>query len=309
MNITKLSNNELLDLIKNKSQEEKHLTLEVIQLIREVEMRRLFLELGYGSLFDYVTKELGYEETSAVRRISAARLIKVIPELEQKVAEGRLSLSSLNQAQSFFRREEKLQSKKLSVESKKEVLELLENKSTREVQKILIQLSPNQITLKESRRVISEELIEVKVIISDKLKNKLDKLKNLLSHTNPSMTQAELLEKLADIALLKLDPETKSKKQNLKTLPAAPQVQKKISKSNLTGRYIPSTIKQEVYIRDKGCCTYTDQQTERRCTSRHLLQYDHIKPMALNGETSIANLRLLCFQHHRLITEKTFKKD
>jgi hypothetical protein len=58
---------------------------------------------------------------------------------------------------SFFRKEEKLTSQRLTLESKKEVLSMLENKSRREAQKTLIELSPNQVELKESEKVISKE--------------------------------------------------------------------------------------------------------------------------------------------------------
>lgn len=72
-------------------------------------------------------------------------------------------------------------------------------------------------------------------------------------------------------------------------------------------RYIPASVKNEVYMRDKGCCTFMNLKTQRRCTSNHLLQYDHILPFSCNGEASVQNLRLLCFQHHKLVTSKMFK--
>ena len=39
--------------------------------------------------------------------------------------------------------------------------------------------------------------------------------------------------------------------------------------------------------------------TGRRCTSRHLLQIDHIRPWARGGGCEPANLRLLCHAHHQ----------
>jgi hypothetical protein len=201
-----VSNKALLDLAKAKSRQERALSLEVITLLREIDARRLYLGLGFGSLFDYVTKELGYEESAANRRIAACRLIREVPEVEEKIKAGKLSLSNIVQAQVFFRKEAKLQNKKPDRDEKKEVLTLLENKSAREAQKILLERSPEQARLKEYQRQVTPEHTEVKFVMSEDLRRKLEKLKLLLSHKNPTMNFAELIDELAKIALKKLDP-------------------------------------------------------------------------------------------------------
>ena len=70
-------------------------------------------------------------------------------------------------------------------------------------------------------------------------------------------------------------------------------------KSRASGRAIPAAVKREVWQRDRGRCRYVDPHTERRCTSRHLLQIDHVLPYALGGGSDPGNLRLLCHAHHR----------
>ena len=153
MEFKNLSNRELLTLAKEKSKDDRAATLVVINIIREVENRRLHLELGYGSLFEYVTKELGFDESAANRRITAARLTRQIPAIEDKLAEGKLTLSNLVQAQVFFNREAKLKNQKVTLEEKREILGLIENKSKREAEKVLLAKSPEQATLKVSRRL------------------------------------------------------------------------------------------------------------------------------------------------------------
>ena len=64
-------------------------------------------------------------------------------------------------------------------------------------------------------------------------------------------------------------------------------------------RAIPAATKRQVWLRDGGRCRYVDPHTARRCTSRHLLQIDHIVPYALGGGAVPGNLRLLCHAHHR----------
>ena len=65
-------------------------------------------------------------------------------------------------------------------------------------------------------------------------------------------------------------------------------------------RAIPASVRRLVWERDQGCCYYRDPVTGRRCNSSHLLQIDHVLPVAQGGGTDPANLRLACFAHHRL---------
>src|SRR5688572_13155379 len=105
MNLQTLSDRSLLDNLHSLVNREREVTLEVLHHLREVERRALYGELGFSSLFEYAVSELKYSESAAQRRISSMRLLKEIPELGKKIETGALSLSSLSQAQSFFRQE------------------------------------------------------------------------------------------------------------------------------------------------------------------------------------------------------------
>ena len=67
----------------------------------------------------------------------------------------------------------------------------------------------------------------------------------------------------------------------------------------MISRYIHSYLRKYIWKRDEGQCTYVHHETKRRCTSRHLLQIDHIQPFALGGKTEKENLRLLCAGHNQ----------
>jgi len=101
--------------------QEKKATLEVLRYLRKVESEKVYLKLGYSSLFDFCTSYLKYSEGAAQRRIQATRLLndlgksdsKRVKAVEEKIQDGRLNLSQLSAAQRVFqyrRYEEKSQS-------------------------------------------------------------------------------------------------------------------------------------------------------------------------------------------------------
>src|SRR5690348_7620006 len=124
MNLKMLSDEVLLKTIRNLAGREREIGLQILHHLREVERRQLFAELGYPSLFEYCVKELGYSNAAAHRRVSSMRLMRELPELEEKVTEGSLNLSLLSKAHSFFKQEDVK-----SVEAKREVMESLVGKS------------------------------------------------------------------------------------------------------------------------------------------------------------------------------------
>ena len=65
-------------------------------------------------------------------------------------------------------------------------------------------------------------------------------------------------------------------------------------------RHIPAAVRRHIWLRDGGHCCYRDPLSGRRCTSSHLLQIDHLLPVAEGGGPEPSNLELLCFAHHRM---------
>ena len=291
MNYKHLSDIELEKTLKDSVQEENKLKIQILHLLAEVERRRLYSK-QHPSLFEYCVKVLKYSSAAAQRRIDSMRAMKLIPELEEKIISGELNLSSISQAQSFFRRESK-QGKAYSIEQKKEVLEKLENKSSRECIQELITISPQSVP-QEKRRELTPEKTELKVVLNKDLIEKLDKIKALMSHKNPNMTDQELIEVMAEALLQRIDPEEKAKRiearkkqaNDAQILPAS-EVKSK------NPRYIPAAMKMDVYMKYKGKCSHVN------CNSRKFLEYDHIQPLALGGKTTLNNLRLLCRAHNQ----------
>ena len=71
------------------------------------------------------------------------------------------------------------------------------------------------------------------------------------------------------------------------------------SRARRARRHIPAAVRRAVWRRDGGACCYHDPLTGVTCGSTHLVQIDHIVPVAQGGSDDIANLRLRCAVHNR----------
>lgn len=292
MNLKNLSDGSLLESAKRLVQEEREVLTKILHHLREIERRRLFCDLKYKSLHEYAVAELKYSDAQAGRRIAAMRLLKEVPEIEERITDGSLSLSNLAMAQTLFLKEKKA-GRPASVESKREVLFQLENQTTRAAEKIVAQINPEMAY----RNNINFDSIK-----DDSLREKLLTIKGRMAHTHPHMTLEELLHVLADNELEKLNRSVGVRRpakalarkghkgsacrasveagaetapsNDILNQPSAPKVKTK------------AQMIREVRQRDQHKCT--------SCGSTHALQIDHKMPKAVGGLDTAENLRLLC---------------
>ena len=194
-----------LQLIKDSDlavDRERESTTKVLHHFREIDRRRLFSDLKYGSLFEMAMKRYKYTEDQANFRIAAMRLLKELPEIENKIADGSLSLTHLNMVRSHFRKEKKLTSKEVPRIEKLELLKKLEKTSMRESKQVLIAASSAPIQLpKDELRVISENKISIKFVADKIIEGQISQLKGLLAHAHPDLTLGELFKKLCELGL------------------------------------------------------------------------------------------------------------
>src|ERR1044072_9978170 len=140
-----------LDLkLKTQVLNERKITHEILLTLQELDLTQSYRELGYSSLYEYLTKRHGYSEGAANRRIQASRLIRSCPEIVGKIQEGKINLSQLSLVQSAFRQTEKKSSLKISKEKKTETLNSLVGLNHFETQKVLIRSEERRVG-KESR--------------------------------------------------------------------------------------------------------------------------------------------------------------
>ena len=315
-----MGDSELLLRTKDAVKEERKLMLEVLHLLREVDRRRLYAMLGFSSLYEYAIKELAYSGGAAHRRIEAMRLLREVPEVESKLADGALNLSTLSTVQSFLKEEKKQNHKTYTQQEKHDLLEKLEGKSTREAEKLLATVSPQAMIGKlERERAVSATQTEIKIVLDDELKKMLERARDLIAcPQNPNPTYAVIFEKLAKFYLDKKDPLRKlpssesatSEIDEAEAMAPAPGPQSIKTETtppkNPHSRYIKTNYKHQLFQRANGQCEYVDQNTGRRCQATRGLQVDHIKPHACNGSNELSNLSLACPMHNQLRAIKYF---
>lgn len=290
MNLKLKSNKVLVVEIKEKVANERELLIEILHYLLEIEERKIYLEMGYSSLFAFVTEELGYSEASAQRRIQAMRLIKDVPQVEEKLESGKLSLSVAAQIQGFIRKEEIPQSDKL------ELIEQLEGTSSRECEKKLIAIAPETSLPKEKTRIITEDKTMIQFIADKEMMKDIERLKFLLSHQNYQGRYDQLFKQTLKMALNQIDPERREARRKRKS--------RSTPTSEVRSRHIPQNIRDQVWVRDHGRCQYKNPTTGKICNSQYTLQIDHIHLYSLGGGHEPENLQLLCGAHNRYRIKK-----
>jgi hypothetical protein len=285
-------------------------TVDVLRHIREIEVRRLFIDLGYSSMYAYCLKRLKYSEGQASRRLASARLLTELPEIEKRIEDGDLSLTNLSKIQSFVRAE-KSANFGLSKDEKLELISEFENKSTRQVEDELLQRSHQPALLAEkfhrSSAILNQEFIKFEALIGPEQQDLLQEFKNLYAHDLQDQSSHSiltfLLQKAVQHKKKKLGLIPKPLKDNA-LLPSAPKV--KDGKVVSARKPLKISVKKIVWQRANACCEHVDSKSQKRCSSKYALEADHIISIALGGTDEVENLRLLCRSHNSRRAIKTF---
>ncbi len=302
----KLSDESLMSELKVMRANERHVLIQILEYLREVESRKLHLARGYSSMFSFCMEFLGYSESEAHIRIQAMRLSREIPQAAEMLGQGKLSLTVAAMAQTEFRKENlRLREgggKPMPLAQKREILLNLESMSKRQAQKKLVQHFP-----------LGPDKVKMSFEATPELAEKIEVLKGMVAHKNFSGELARLVEIAVDIALVQLNKQkagaARNKAGETAEVNAEPAMAKtenastlgpdKVARAALRSRYISVKAKQEVWRRSGGQCAYIDKTSGKRCTSRHGLEVDHIHEFGMGGSNGIENLRLMCSSHNK----------
>jgi len=115
-----LSDDQLLAQTGTLAQLDRELQVFVIDHLLEIEARALHLRRGFSSLFDYVTRGLGYSDGAAYRRVGAMKLCAQVAGTRERLRDGSLTLDAAAQLQSAFDRRDRQRHCHAGLESARE---------------------------------------------------------------------------------------------------------------------------------------------------------------------------------------------
>jgi hypothetical protein len=189
----------------------------VLLHILEIEDRKLYLDLGYPSMFAYLTQAFKYSEASAYTRLSSARLLRHVPEATQKLANGSINLTQLTQLQKCLKHQEQClkrnplelsasQIDDLSLSERQsppsaratlKIIEQLENKNGFETKQILAKTFDMPMDRQEKLNPQKDHSVRLEVTLSAEQFADLELAKSLSSHVCHTGAWADVISYLA----------------------------------------------------------------------------------------------------------------
>ncbi len=204
--------------LKN-TQHFKRCEADLLNIIIELDEKKVFRKMGYASLFQYVVKRLGLSEAMAYNFINVARKTKEVPELKRTIERGELTVCKAKKITSI-----------INNSNQKHWLDLARSESQRKIEREVALAQPHKSISDRSTYVSSSlevvEKVQIKssspklkleLGVSEKLMLKLRRAQNLTSQKHRKSVSLETtLEAMVSEFLKKNDPLERAKRQYLK---------------------------------------------------------------------------------------------
>ena len=285
-----MTNDQIEAELKNATSDERRMTRKIVELIAEAVRRRIWAERGYSTAHRWLVKKFGYSDSAAGRRLDAARLLGVVPEIASKLETGEPTLCALSKVQSAFYAEEKRRKESLPTDLKREIIAKVGSLSSAGVARLLaIEFPEVHRAPRDSLKPIGTDAWLLTVSLNAQQMADIKRSRELLSHTHPDASWGEVLSHLACEHAKRTDPVQRAERRATRQ-PTAATVQ--------CG--IPRSLRDAVIARAGGACEFRDPRTKARCGSRVRVEVDHLVPKALGGSDEQSNLNCLCAVHNRL---------
>jgi len=307
MNLTELSNEEVVSGLMSIAGDARAVLAKLLAYLGEVDARRLYRDWGCSSMFRFCVERLLLSEGEAQRRITAARAAREYPMIIDAIATGDLNITSIEILHPYLtvdNHEELLRS--AFRKTKIEVQELAAARHPRPDAPSLISPMPTAATppaaappqpvphVSAAPRVepLSAERYKVQVTVSKALRDKIESVKALMRHRNPSGDLEVIFEQAIELLHAKLEKERLAKTDK-------PRSVKKGAKG------VSAAARRETFERDGTQCTYVSADGHR-CSEHGYLEVDDRDARGRGGSDDASNLRVLCRAHNLLLAEQTF---
>jgi len=253
----------------------------LIASLAELDARKLYLGLGYSSLFTYCTEHLGLSRHAANNRMEAARTARRFPVVLDLLMSGDVTMTNVA-----------LLSKYLTDENHLALLEAARRKTKGEVLAQVAEMDPRPefdslvVPLGDGR-------FRLEVTVSTEAYRDLQRLQNLLRHSIPTGDPALVVAHALSQARAHVER---------RTLADVRRPRRGVGVSRT--RYVPAAVRREIWKRDGAQCAFVG--SAGRCTERTFLEVHHVIPFAADGGATVENLQLRCRAHNNYEADQYF---
>jgi 5-methylcytosine-specific restriction endonuclease McrA len=178
--LSSLSDSQIINRLDTLVQKERKTTLEVLRHLIEMDHRSLYLEKRYTSLYEYCTRNLGYSESAAFRRIQTARCIRDFPDVYELLLKNELNLTTVSKLTGI-----------LTDENKDTLLKEARGKSTRQVEAIVARNNPRNVIRERVRPVFVKSFHETPLAKSESQSGSMKNECTQIDDVNHKQTQPE----------------------------------------------------------------------------------------------------------------------
>jgi hypothetical protein len=303
--------------------------------LAEFDRGRLWVQLGFSSLFEYLHRELGLSRGSAHYRKVAAQLVQRFPEVVEPLRSGKLCITVVlelakvitpeNRAEVLpqFIGRSKQEAKAMAVEirpaevvPRKEMVTAVPGVSrmpagrVQPVEPVLpVQPATTELPKRDSLPIVApperrdsfepltSDLRRLHMTVSKQFLEKLESARRGQGHAQPGASAEKVLEAALDL-LLAHQAKRRAEVKN-------PQQNPRPTKNPC---HVPAAVKRAVWARDEGKCQWR-LDSGGICGSTMCLEIDHIRPLARGGKSTVANCRLACRFHNQLAARQVYGDD
>ena len=277
--------------------------VELVEILQVVNREDVYRKLGYTSLFTYAVEALKLPRERVYQLNTVAKTCEKVPELKVAIESGVLNISDARRITSAIQKD-----------PSQDWIQMAATLPQRELENAVAKVNPKE-AVPEKVKVLNATEGFISCSIALEAQDKLKRLQDLLSQKEKrAISLREVIEKLADLGVEKLDPLVKARKWESKpdtnmskerkpvrtaTNTSSERQSATTGANTLAGRQpVPAAVRHQIQLRDNGRCT--EVKDGKRCGSERWLEVHHIRPVAVGGGNELNNLTTLCSGHHNL---------
>ena len=275
---------------------ERHL----IEVLGEIDKKKIWRLMGYSSFFEYVLKALGLSEGQTYTLTSVTRKCKEVPELKAAILSNEVTLSNAKRIIPV-----------LTPSNQSEWLGKAQTLTTRNLEKEVAALNPRAL-VKDAIRPVSLNLSKMTFCITGETEKLFRRAQDLLSQQKKdNLNLEDTVRAMAELVIEKLDKvekaaritERQMKSKKLEKRQKSPITKKTVGFSSfesrsIQNRTIPQHIVHAVQLRDRGECQ-EKLPDGTKCRKTRFIEFHHIIPISEGGFHHVHNLISLCSVHHK----------